>query len=65
MTIYENWGQLVSEQGLNATTAVLVEENEAGRGLRGILFLSAILTVLGGAFQMMLSRRWGNAAFEN
>jgi hypothetical protein len=65
MTIYENWGQLVSEQGLNATTAVLVEENSAGKGLRGILFLSAILTLLGGAFQMMLTRRWGTAAFEN
>jgi hypothetical protein len=65
MTIYENWGQMVSEQGLNATTSVLVEENAAGRGLRGILGVSAGLIILGIAFLMMLNRRWGRRPFEN
>ena len=65
MTIYENWGQMVSEEGLNATTSVLVEENVAGRGLRGILGVSAGLIILGIAFLMMLNRRWGRRAFEN
>jgi hypothetical protein len=65
MTIYENWGQMVSEEGLNATTSVLVEENVAGRGLRGILGVSAGLIILGIAFLMMLNRRWGRRPFEN
>ncbi len=65
MTIYENWGQMVSEEGLNATTSVLVEENVAGRGLRGILGVSAGLIILGIAFLMMLDRRWGRRPFEN
>lgn len=65
MTIYENWGQMVSEQGLNATTAVLVEENSAGKGLRGILLVSAALVILGLSFLAMLDRRWGRKPFEN
>ncbi|MDP6741689.1 MAG: hypothetical protein QF807_04245 [Candidatus Thalassarchaeaceae archaeon] len=65
MAIYENWGSMVSDQGLNATTAVLVEENAAGQGLRGILFVSLILTLLGISFLMMLNRRWGRRPFEN
>ena len=65
MTIYENWGQMVSEQGLNATTAVLVEDDSAGQGLRGILAVSAGLIILGIAFLMMLDRRWGRRPFEN
>jgi len=68
MTIYENWGEQVREQGLNATTAVLVEVDDnpdPARGLKGILLVSAAITILGLAFQLMLSRRWGRAAFEN
>jgi hypothetical protein len=65
MAIYENWGSMVSDQGLNATTAVLVEENAAGKGLRGILFVSLILILLGISFLMMLNRRWGRKPFEN
>ena len=65
MSIYENWGQMVSDQGLDATTAVLVEGNSAGQGLRGILYVSLLLTLLGIAFMMMLNRRWGRKPFEN
>lgn len=65
MTIYENWGQMVSEQGLNATTSVLVEQDAAAQGLKGILFVSGILIVLGCSFLMMLNRRWGRRPFEN
>ena len=68
MTIYENWGEQVREQGLNATTAVLVEVDDNPdpvRGLKGILLVSAAITILGLAFQLMLGRKWGRAAFEN
>jgi len=68
MTIYENWGDQVREQGLNATTAVLIEVDDnpdPARGLKGILLVSGAITVLGLAFQLMLGRRWGRAAFEN
>ncbi len=65
MTIYENWGQMVSEEGLNATTSVLVETDAASQGLRGILAVSAGLIILGISFLMMLNRRWGRKPFEN
>ncbi len=65
MSIYENLGTQIGEHGLNATTAVLMEESQASAGLQGILFVSAILTILGIAFLMMLDRRWGRKPFEN
>ena len=45
--------------------SVLMEESQASAGLQGILFVSAILTILGIAFLMMLDRRWGRKPFEN
>ena len=65
MTLYANQWTQIESGGFNATATGNYDSTQAEASFGGIVAISLGLLALGGAFLLMLERRWGRAAFEN
>ncbi len=63
MSLYANQFDQIQAGGFDAESSIYTDEAEVS--FQGIVAISLALLALGGAFLMMLERRWGRSAFEN
>ncbi|MEE2759207.1 MAG: hypothetical protein VYA86_04430 [Candidatus Thermoplasmatota archaeon] len=63
MSLYANQFEQIQAGGFDAESSIYTDEAEVS--FQGIVAISLALLALGGAFLMMLERRWGRSAFEN
>ena len=63
MSLYANQFDQIQAGGFDAESSIYTDDAEVS--FQGIVAISVALLALGGAFLMMLERRWGRSAFEN
>ena len=63
MSLYANQFDQIQAGGFDAESSIYTDDAEVS--FQGIVAISVALLALGGAFLLMLERRWGRSAFEN
>ena len=63
MSLYANQFDQIQAGGFDAESSIYTDDAEVS--FQGIVAISLALLALGGAFLLMLERRWGRSAFEN
>ena len=64
VSLYGNWWERASEDGL-AATASMYDEGMVRQGYVGMLSISAFLLFASGVLWKLMDRRWGAAEFDN